>query len=95
VNAACLQYLRNWLICYYPEWSEIVEEVQQIAMELGEPLGTPTLSWKYSWMRRIFGWGVAKTAQRRLRKLRWLTEKRWEKFLLAFARQADIKDRAL
>jgi glycosyltransferase involved in cell wall biosynthesis len=95
VNAACLQYLRNWLICYYPEWSEIVEEVQQIAMELGEPIGTPTLSWKYSWMRRIFGWGVAKTAQRRLRRLRWLTEKRWEKFLLAFARQADLKDRTL
>ena len=92
VKAACLQYLRNWLICYYPEWSEIVGEVQQIADDLGEPLGTPTLSWKYSWMQKSFGWRVAKTAQRRLRRLRWLTEKRWERFLLAFARQAHTRD---
>ncbi|WP_348260836.1 glycosyltransferase [Telmatobacter sp. DSM 110680] len=92
VNTACLRYLRNWLICYYPEWSEIVKEVQQIAAELGEPLGTPTLSWKYSWMQKTFGWRVAKTAQRRLRRLRWLTEKRWERVLLALSRQPNLKD---
>ena len=92
VNTACLQYLRNWLICYYPEWSEIVNEVEQIAAELGEPLGTPYLSWKYSWMQKTFGWHVAKTAQRRLRRLRWLTEKRWERVLLAFSREPNLKD---
>ncbi len=95
VNAACLQYIRNWLICYYPEWSQIVEEAQQLALEFGEPLGEPTLSWKYSWMQKIFGWTFAKRAQRKLRRLRWLAERNWDRFLLGSSRQAGMGDAAL
>lgn len=84
VNRACLQYLRNWLIWFYPERKEIVEEAQQIAQEIGEPLGVPSLSWKYFWIKNLFGWRLAKTAQRLLRKQRWIVEKRLDKFLYVF-----------
>jgi glycosyltransferase involved in cell wall biosynthesis len=87
VDAACVQYLRNWMLCFYPERSEMVKQAQQIALDLGESLGIPTLSWKYSWILRLFGWGWAKTAQRVLRRQRWLVEKHVDKLLSAFDKQ--------
>src|SRR5579863_7306717 len=95
VEAACIQYIRNWLICYYPEWSEIVKEAQQMALEFGEPLGVPQLSWKYSWLQKVFGWAVAKRAQRKLRRLRWLAEKHWDRVLLGSNKQSAAEDAGL
>jgi glycosyltransferase involved in cell wall biosynthesis len=90
VDAACLQYLRNWIVVYYPESTGIIEEAQQIALELGEPLGKPRLSWKYSWMQGLFGWGFTKMAQRLLRRLRWSVERRRDKLLFVLSGQADL-----
>ena len=52
-------------------------------MEFGGHLGVPGLSWKYSWVKKVFGWHVAKTAQRLSRKSRWYMEKRLEKLLIS------------
>ncbi len=71
VRAACLQFLRDSLIYFYPETSHIVAEAEQLAAELGEPLGAPPLSWKYAWLEVLFGWGAVKPAQNVVRKLRW------------------------
>jgi glycosyltransferase involved in cell wall biosynthesis len=81
VHAACLQYLRTSLSYFYPERQDIVSQAEKIAMECGEALGVPTLSWKYSWMKNSFGWGVAKTAQRFVRQLRWTVQRWWDKVL--------------
>jgi PST family polysaccharide transporter len=81
VHAACLQYLRTCLIYFFPERHDIVEQAEQIAMELGEQLGVPSLSWKYSWIEKIFGWDLAKSVQRSARKIRWSLEKRLDKTL--------------
>jgi glycosyltransferase involved in cell wall biosynthesis len=70
-RAACLRYLRSCLIYFYPEKSDIVTQAQEIAINLGEPLGEPGLSWKYNWVRLIFGWGLSKRVQVSLRKVRW------------------------
>lgn len=82
VRRACLTYLRTSLIYFYPERTDIVREAQQIAEELGEPLGIPELAWKYSWIERLFGWKMAKPAQRSLRRLRWSVEKHIDKLML-------------
>ena len=71
VRAACLQFLHDSLIYFYPETSHVVAEAEQLAAELGEPLGTPPLSWKYAWLEVCFGWGAVKPAQNVVRKLRW------------------------
>jgi glycosyltransferase involved in cell wall biosynthesis len=81
VRAACIRYLRNWLISFYPERFDIVKQVEQMAMDLGEQLGPPSLSWKYSWVREIFGWNLAKRFQISLRKTRWQGEKFLDKTL--------------
>jgi PST family polysaccharide transporter len=81
VRAACLEFMRSSLIYFYPERHHIVEHAEQIAAELGEQLGVPHLSWKYSWIEALFGWGLAKPAQRSLRRFRWWLEKQLDKAL--------------
>lgn len=70
-RAASLQYLRDSLIYFYPERPTIVQQVEELALELGEPIGVPNLSWKYAWIEMCFGWVVAKPVQHVLRRWRW------------------------
>jgi len=63
VNQACVQYLQNWLIHFYPERTEIVRQAKDLAKELGGELQNPKLRWKYAWIQKLFGWHIAKRAQ--------------------------------
>lgn len=63
VRAACVRYLQTWLIEFYPERLDIVEQAEQLAESLGGRLEVPRLSWKYAWIRKSFGWPLAKRAQ--------------------------------
>ncbi len=78
-RAACVRYLQNSLIHFYPEKAEIVQQANAMAVDLGGQLESPSLSWKYSWMKAIFGWRVAKYGQQVLLKSRWKTAKWWDK----------------
>jgi glycosyltransferase involved in cell wall biosynthesis len=80
-RAACVQYLQNWLIFFFPERKDLVEQAQQMAKELGGKLETPHLSWKYSWIRALFGWPLAKRAQIMLPRLKWSLIRRWDNTL--------------
>ena len=70
-RAACVQFLRDALIYFYPEQSHILAEASELARELGGTLGTPYLSWRYSWLRFCFGWVAVKPTQNFVRKIRW------------------------
>jgi glycosyltransferase involved in cell wall biosynthesis len=63
VREACLTYIRNWLLYFYPERPEIVAELKQVAESLGGHLGEPSLRWKFAWIQPVFGWRFAKWAQ--------------------------------
>lgn len=80
-RAACLQFLRDSLIYFYPESLEIVSQAEKIATGLGQSLGAPNLSWKYSWIRALFGWRVAKSVQRASTRLRWSLARHFDKAL--------------
>ncbi len=80
-RAASVQYLQNWLIFFYPERMDLVEQAQQMAKELGGQLEPPYLSWKYSWIRAAFGWHVARQAQTTLGKWKWSLIRRWDNIL--------------
>jgi glycosyltransferase involved in cell wall biosynthesis len=58
---ACLKYLQRSLIFFYPEDSGIVDRANALACELGGELRIPELSWKWDWLRRVFGWETAKS----------------------------------
>jgi PST family polysaccharide transporter len=87
VQRACIQYMRDSLIYFYPEERHIVEEAERLASELGQELGIPHLSWKYSWIEMLFGWNVAKPAQQFLREFRWSLERRLDRALLLIESQ--------
>jgi glycosyltransferase involved in cell wall biosynthesis len=102
IRAACLQYIRDSLIYFYPESQQIVQQASELAEELGEPVGVPDLSWKYSWIEKSMGWTTAKTVQRTLRRIRWRFEKwiqyglfRMEKQRSMLGLQSDYERREL
>jgi len=78
---ACVTYLQNWLIYFYPERMDLVEQAEQMARDLGGKLEIPKLSWKYAWIRAIFGWQMAKRTQRFLPNIRWSLVRHWDSAL--------------
>jgi glycosyltransferase involved in cell wall biosynthesis len=77
-RAASVRYLQNWLVFFY---ADLVEEAEQLAKELGGKLAPPQLSWKYSWIRALFGWRLAKRAQVFFPSLRWSAVRSCDKML--------------
>jgi len=84
---ACVRFLQNWLNNIYPNRLDIVEELKQMAIELGGAIAPPSLSWKYSWLRRLFGWRVAKHAQLMLPKAKWSLIRSWDRALFRMQSQ--------
>jgi len=62
VRKACLTYMQNWYVNFYPGRPDLVAELQGLAAQLQGRLEVPHLSWKYAWMRPMFGWKAAKWA---------------------------------
>jgi O-antigen/teichoic acid export membrane protein/glycosyltransferase involved in cell wall biosynthesis len=81
VHAACVEFIRDSLIYFYPEHCHIVQQAQRTATELGAELGVPWVSWKYMWIQRLFGWEVAKASQQKTRRVRWSLERSWDRAL--------------
>jgi glycosyltransferase involved in cell wall biosynthesis len=81
VRKACVTYLQNWYHNFYPERGDLVEELQTMAGELKGHLEEPHLGWKYAWMKPIFGWTNAKSAQMVLPQLKASCIRRWDKVM--------------
>jgi glycosyltransferase involved in cell wall biosynthesis len=81
VRKACVTYLQNWMINFYPERSDIVQELERLATSLGGRLEVPRLRWKYAWIKPLFGWGPAKHAQIVLPQLKASLLRSWEKIM--------------
>jgi PST family polysaccharide transporter len=86
-RAACVQYLRDNLAYFYPERSHIVAQAEQLASELGHPLGEPRVSWKYLWIWRACGWMVTKYFQQVVRRCRWGITRKVDYLLFKIERQ--------
>ena len=59
-RAACVAFLQNRLIYFYPDSPHIVKQMSALAEELGGAIGPPTLTWKYRYIEAAFGWPAAK-----------------------------------
>jgi glycosyltransferase involved in cell wall biosynthesis len=70
-RAACVTYLQNWMVFFYPERLDLFRQAEQLAAELDGSLHTPVFSWKYAWINSVFGWRLARRAQRTLPRLKW------------------------
>jgi glycosyltransferase involved in cell wall biosynthesis len=85
-RTACVAYLQNWLLNFYPERPDLVKEAEELAAELGGRLVPPKLSWKYDWLRLLLGWQAAKRAQIRLQRLKWSGLRRLDRIWLRMER---------
>ncbi len=81
VRTACIKYLQSYLIDFYPLRLDIAEQMHQVAKDLGGQLDPPRLSWKYSWIKKIFGWNWARRAQLLLPSVKWSLVRFWDKVL--------------
>jgi len=70
VRTACLTYLRNWYLNFYPERPDLVAELQDLAKQLQGHLEEPRLRWKYAWIKPLLGWKAAKWAQAALPQIK-------------------------
>jgi glycosyltransferase involved in cell wall biosynthesis len=84
VRAACLAYLQNWLVAFYPERLDIVTELEKLAKELGGDLQVPALRWKYAWLKPLFGYRFAKRAQMLFPELKHSFTRSWDKIMRRF-----------
>lgn len=80
-RAACLTYLQRRLIYFYPDRPDLVQASEQMASDLGGRLEPPHLSWKYSWIKAITGWGVAQKASLSLRRFKFSLKRSLDKTL--------------
>jgi len=78
---ACLKLLSRWSIFFYPERTDLLEQLHSIADALGGQLESPRLRAKYQWLTNIVSWSTAKKAQCVIPTLRSLLEQTLERYI--------------
>ena len=87
VRAACLIYLQNYVIDFYPKRRDIVAQMRRVAQDMGGQLELPRLSWKYAWIKALLGRSCAQRAQLLLPNVKWSLMRRWDKISLSLEKQ--------
>ena len=59
-RAACVKFLQDRISYFYPESQGILDQMSDLAIELGGTLSPPPLSWKYRIIKTALGWPTAK-----------------------------------
>jgi len=88
-RAACLKRLQACLICFYPERSDIVEQLQQQAYSLGGRLKIPRLGIKYSWVEWLVGYRIARQLQLTYNKRKWAFLRSCDRLLFYIERRYE------
>jgi hypothetical protein len=90
VRRACVNYLQTWYRNFYPNHTEIVHEARQLAESLGGRLRPPLLSWKYSWIQKLFGWEAAKRSQWVYNEAKSCVLRAWDRTLSQLEKQKPV-----
>ena len=78
-RSASLKFLQTGLLEFYPDQTAILEKANDLAKELGGKLTPPPLSWKYSIIKQVFGWRIAKKVLKLTRGFKVLVLRNWDK----------------
>jgi GT2 family glycosyltransferase len=80
-RAACVKLMQSWMVAFYPDRQDIFEKAQKLSQELGGRIEAPRMSWKFSWMRALFGLRFAQRTQLRLQAFKWSVVSRLDSLL--------------
>jgi glycosyltransferase involved in cell wall biosynthesis len=80
-RAACVNYIQVWLPNFYPDRPDIVKQLEQLASSLGGHLEAPRLSWKYAWIKKLFGSATAKHAQLSYNQTKSFALRTWDRMM--------------
>ena len=80
-RAACVNYIQVWLPNFYPDRPDIVKQLEQLASSLGGHLEAPRLSWKYAWIKKLFGSAAAKHAQLSYNQTKSFALRTWDRMM--------------
>jgi len=80
-RAACVNYIQGWLPNFYPYRLDIVKQLEQLASSLGGHLEAPSLSWKYAWIEKLFGFATAKQAQSSYNQTKAFALRTWDRMM--------------
>jgi len=81
-RAAAASFLQRYLIDFYPERGDLVEQLRQFAKSFGCELDVPKMPAKYGWIQMLFGWSAAKRAQLYYNEGKSLLLRSWDGALL-------------
>jgi predicted SAM-dependent methyltransferase len=84
VRAACLHHLQTCFFYFYPERPDLVEQMRQLAADLGGELQLPRLSWKYAWIGKLLGFATAKHTQFYYNQGKSCALRAWDKLMHSF-----------
>jgi glycosyltransferase involved in cell wall biosynthesis len=84
-RAACIRYIQNWLPHFHPNRPDLVQELKNMAFDLGGGLKEPLLGWKYRWIRSLFGWHCARQFQMLLTNIKQTIIRQYDKALYQFS----------
>ena len=82
-RAACVKFLQDRLVYFYPVNKELVNRMHELVRELGGVLSPPPLAWKYKLIGNLLGPNAARRAQFSFPMLRSLAGRKWDKFMYA------------
>ena len=83
---ACVQFLQDRLILFFPERSDLAQQMSERAQQLGGTLRPPSLGKKYDLIMSLFGWPAAKRAARFCPKLRVGMERTFDQIMYNLTR---------
>lgn len=93
-RAACVTYIQNWVVSFYPDRPDLVVEMESLASELGGRLKMPRLSWKYSWIGLLFGKHLGRRAQLMLPRWKWAILRTLDRLLFSIGNRSSSVLRA-
>jgi hypothetical protein len=86
VRSVCVKFLQQYASCFYHERPYLFQKIEQMAAELGGRLEMPRLSWKYAWIKAIFGWTPANRTQLYYNRMKASLIRSWDKALFRLER---------
>jgi glycosyltransferase involved in cell wall biosynthesis len=89
-RAACVKFMQNWMVAFYPERLDIFDKAQTLSRDFGGQIEAPTLNWKFSWIKTLFGWHFARRAQLRILGTKWSLLSFCDKALCQFERRGPM-----